>query len=65
MVTCIRICAFHLMIGDNVMLGGRYLTISDIRGSYEHGHGLMVEVCTQVGWHRLSAVTMLDVYRNV
>ena len=47
------------------MLGGRYLTISDIRGSYEHGHGLMVEVCTQVGWHRLSAVTMLDVYRNV
>lgn len=60
-----HIYAFQLMVGDNIMLGGRYLSISDIKGVYEYGRGLAVDIRTQVGWTRLFANTQVEVYRNV
>lgn len=64
MLRSTHVYAFQLVIGDNIMLGGRYLQISNIRGSYEHGRGVVVDICTQMGWTRLFVNASVEVYRH-
>lgn len=54
--------AFQLEIGDKILLGGRYLQVSDIQGSYERGRGVVVDILTQAGWSRISVYSLVEVF---
>lgn len=63
MLRNIHVYSFQLEIGDNIMLGGRYLQVSDIKGSYERTRGVVIDIRTQAGWSRLSVYTLVEVFR--
>lgn len=58
----IYVYAFQLVVGDCIILDGRYLTIYDIKGVYLHGRGLAVDVYTQCGCNRILANSTIEVY---
>lgn len=58
-----KIHAFQLEIDDLIKSGDNEFIVRGLRGSYIRGRGLLVDVITDNGIHRLECLSVVNVTR--